>query len=488
MAKFVSFLTVCVIAVGTPASAQPVIRPEDIPQQPGSVFTYYVAADQVDGIIVDIGQSGENRQWDLSGYIYEDLESDTLIDPEQAPNADDFPRANRVIRSLRSDLGINLGAGYQYETVADTGWHALGTKNDQLEAMPPTVFPNPMLILPLPVEFGASWDIGANISYGMVAPDTIGGGLLDSLYLRITIGGNAEIDGWGTILFSGGAVEAFRQHILAGMTVRVIGTRVIFGQRLEIPIYENIVEATHSYRWFAPDIGEIAAITSRAGEQEPNFNIAASIRTRQITPALVFPGEPLSFGIVHLGNAGMANLTISNGGEGMGIISRIVPSEAIAGEIELVGELPFQVNSGAEGRLRLIWMPQIERTLVGQTLQLFHNDPEQDNPAVIRLAGQTSNWSGVEFNPLAGEYDLLTVHPNPFNDQTTIQYYLQADQMVELSLCDLSGRTVQLLNSSFQLHGAHEVAFRGSDIAGGVYLVRLRADGAVRTVKLALVK
>jgi len=88
---------------------------------------------------------------------------------------------------------------------------------------------------------------------------------------------------------------------------------------------------------------------------------------------------------------------------------------------------------------------------------------------------------------------LVGAAPNPFNPQTVIAYELAGAGHCELVIHDLRGRAVRTLASSVQPAGRHEVVFdgrddRGRQLASGVYLAQLAADGVRELRKLTLVK
>ncbi len=88
---------------------------------------------------------------------------------------------------------------------------------------------------------------------------------------------------------------------------------------------------------------------------------------------------------------------------------------------------------------------------------------------------------------------LLGVHPNPFNPSTTIAYTVARAGPVRLQVADLRGRLVRTLVDEPRPAGESAVRWDGRDaagrsVAGGVYLVRLLADGFADHRKLMLLK
>jgi hypothetical protein len=88
---------------------------------------------------------------------------------------------------------------------------------------------------------------------------------------------------------------------------------------------------------------------------------------------------------------------------------------------------------------------------------------------------------------------LLGAAPNPFNPATVIRFVTPAAGPVLLTVHDLAGRRVTTLVDDACAAGEQAVTWRGRDdagraVAGGSYLLRLEAGGAVVTDKLTLLK
>lgn len=88
---------------------------------------------------------------------------------------------------------------------------------------------------------------------------------------------------------------------------------------------------------------------------------------------------------------------------------------------------------------------------------------------------------------------LTSVHPNPFNPQTTLEYTLSADDRVEIAIYDVRGSLVRRLVNQTMPAGAHRVSWNGADEAGrpvgsGVYFVKLAAGSDIDTRKIVMLK
>ena len=89
---------------------------------------------------------------------------------------------------------------------------------------------------------------------------------------------------------------------------------------------------------------------------------------------------------------------------------------------------------------------------------------------------------------LPGAISLNQNYPNPFNAFTTITYNLPRSEHLSLRALDRMDREVAVLKDGFVEAGSHGVTFEGSNLASGIYFVRLDAGKLSQTKKLMLLK
>ena len=88
----------------------------------------------------------------------------------------------------------------------------------------------------------------------------------------------------------------------------------------------------------------------------------------------------------------------------------------------------------------------------------------------------------------------VAVYPNPCNPQTEIRFQAAAGARIQVSIHDLAGRRLRSLIAGSMSDGAPSaVTWNGRDDAGhevaaGVYIARIQADGQVATGRIALIK
>jgi hypothetical protein len=114
---------------------------------------------------------------------------------------------------------------------------------------------------------------------------------------------------------------------------------------------------------------------------------------------------------------------------------------------------------------------------------------------------QHSVWKGAEAAPhkatasvgqLDGDVQAtqepMNVYPNPFNPTTRIEYRVPQEAMVTVEVYGIDGRRVRSLHNGRLTPGSYGHTLDASDLATGIYLVRLSIDGALHTRKITLIK
>ena len=113
--------------------------------------------------------------------------------------------------------------------------------------------------------------------------------------------------------------------------------------------------------------------------------------------------------------------------------------------------------------------------------------PEGPLYAVIKYVQRpTSVEGGTSAVPTT--FALEQNYPNPFNPSTTIRYGLPHKSAVQLTIFNILGQQVALLQNGEQEAGYHEAKFEASGFASGMYFYRLQAGSFVETKKLLLLR
>ncbi|HXV12786.1 MAG TPA: HYR domain-containing protein [Candidatus Krumholzibacteria bacterium] len=113
--------------------------------------------------------------------------------------------------------------------------------------------------------------------------------------------------------------------------------------------------------------------------------------------------------------------------------------------------------------------------------------------ATIDGSGNTVHATAFVRVPHDMSATLTSVHPNPFNPQTTLEYTLSVGDRVQIAIYDVRGSLVRRLVNQVMPAGEHRVTWNGLDQAGrpagsGIYFVKLSAGSDVDTRKIVLLK
>ncbi|GAB5536620.1 MAG: hypothetical protein Rubg2KO_28690 [Rubricoccaceae bacterium] len=95
-----------------------------------------------------------------------------------------------------------------------------------------------------------------------------------------------------------------------------------------------------------------------------------------------------------------------------------------------------------------------------------------------------SEEAGADLNELA----LMPPAPNPATSQVQIRYALPAASSMQLSIHDVLGREVTVLQNGRQLEGVHTAEWNAENVAAGLYILRLESEGVVRTRRLVIMR
>lgn len=120
------------------------------------------------------------------------------------------------------------------------------------------------------------------------------------------------------------------------------------------------------------------------------------------------------------------------------------------------------------------------------------NASDWSEPFLFTVGNVSVDKKTNENSPLT--YGLSQNYPNPFNPITTINYSIAKNSAVKITVFDLLGRKVSVLENSHKSAGYHNVIFNASDLASGVYIYRIDsvpADGSpgfTDNKKLILIK
>ena len=78
----------------------------------------------------------------------------------------------------------------------------------------------------------------------------------------------------------------------------------------------------------------------------------------------------------------------------------------------------------------------------------------------------------------------LSIAPNPFSEQTSIQYQLPETGITTIQLLDILGRPVQVIKNELQASGAYQLVVDASNLEAGAYFLSIRQGANFSAKKL----
>jgi len=111
----------------------------------------------------------------------------------------------------------------------------------------------------------------------------------------------------------------------------------------------------------------------------------------------------------------------------------------------------------------------------------------------IDFSGITIVEYGQKVSSIIKSFKLLKNYPNPFNSSTSIEYEIPRSGNVEIFICDLNGRLVEILFQKEQEQGIHRLIWDGLDkanqkVTSGLYIYSIRFDNTILSKKMILIK
>ena len=95
---------------------------------------------------------------------------------------------------------------------------------------------------------------------------------------------------------------------------------------------------------------------------------------------------------------------------------------------------------------------------------------------------------GASQPPAPQGYELRQNTPNPFSSVTTISYDIPSAMHVRVSVYDVLGREVGVLENALREAGRHSAVFEAPQMPNGIYMCRFEAAGIVKNIRMLLLR
>ena len=80
----------------------------------------------------------------------------------------------------------------------------------------------------------------------------------------------------------------------------------------------------------------------------------------------------------------------------------------------------------------------------------------------------------------------LKIQPNAINQEAQVQFYLQKAGIVLLSMHDLYGQPVKVINRGFLEKGWHQTIFTKDNLPNGIYFLNLKLANYQQSQKIII--
>ncbi len=185
-------------------------------------------------------------------------------------------------------------------------------------------------------------------------------------------------------------------------------------------------------------------------------------------------------------------------------------------EPQIIGEIPYGFGQGDQVRLYSSIM------ILTDSLEYGMNDPWPSSPnnlgpslELINMEDNTipENWSASliiggtpglpnslsslhilnELAVVPMHFELGQNYPNPFNDQTLIQFFLPEEAQTRITVFDILGREIKILNDKVLIPGTYTIRWDGRDKIGlkvptGIYFYRFNTNAFTDVRKMIYLK
>ncbi len=96
--------------------------------------------------------------------------------------------------------------------------------------------------------------------------------------------------------------------------------------------------------------------------------------------------------------------------------------------------------------------------------------------------------TGIDYEKPVSSFKLEQNYPNPFNPVTNINFELPSTGLIKLSIYNLLGEEIRILNNGVMVEGMHSIKFDATDLNSGVYFYKLESNGYCQSLKMVVIK
>jgi hypothetical protein len=121
--------------------------------------------------------------------------------------------------------------------------------------------------------------------------------------------------------------------------------------------------------------------------------------------------------------------------------------------------------------------------MAGNLVQSFCNNSTKYNP-IVPTSARNEDEEASSLKSQTTTTTSLSISPNPFNNQLSIQYELQEATQVTVSLSNALGQVVKVLVNEKVEAGSYQINESTADLPSGVYIVSMKTPNGLKTQKV----
>jgi chitinase len=130
----------------------------------------------------------------------------------------------------------------------------------------------------------------------------------------------------------------------------------------------------------------------------------------------------------------------------------------------------------------------IEEGLGGLMIWALSYDKTDNGQELIQSIQENYLKTFLEESLLIPENIFLKVYPNPFNPSCELEILLTDDQFVRVTVNDILGREIQILNNKTLLKGFHQISWTPKIEPSGIYFFKIETETIIKTNKVVFVR
>ena len=111
----------------------------------------------------------------------------------------------------------------------------------------------------------------------------------------------------------------------------------------------------------------------------------------------------------------------------------------------------------------------------------------------VTAGGKAVKVYMVDSMEIPGEFSLSNAYPNPFNPSTTINYFVDYESEIYITVYNLLGKKVRQLESSLKTPGTYSIQWDGKnnfneEVSTGIYFIELKNTNLKDVRKVTFIK